>query len=172
MSILPKAAKAKGRSLQHWVCRKLSEVLGLPWGKDELIAPREMGQSGTDVRLVGEAKRLFPFSVECKNCTRWRLAEFVEQAKANCSPETDWLLVLKRTSRKASKRIDPLVVMDAEAFFALMHDLIHLRRQEDARRSAEGATQCCGATNSEGIEIKDTENIGNEKGKGKESTTK
>ena len=30
------------------------------WGKDELISTRESGLSGTDVRLVGKAKKLFP----------------------------------------------------------------------------------------------------------------
>src|SRR5690606_40989399 len=45
---------------------RVSEVLQIPWGRDEMIAPREMGQSGTDVRLVGEAAQRLPFAIECK----------------------------------------------------------------------------------------------------------
>lgn len=118
--IKPSSAKAKGRDLQNWVCQKISELIGLPWGKDEHIAPREMGQSGTDVRLIGEAKSLFPFSVECKNQKAWNMKQFIEQARSNCLEGTDWLLICKRTSRTQSERINPVVVMDADAFFNLL----------------------------------------------------
>ena len=56
MVIKTSSAKAKGRSLQQWVCQKISDLLNIPWGKDELIASREMGQSGVDIRLIGEAQ--------------------------------------------------------------------------------------------------------------------
>lgn len=114
------SAKAKGRNLQNWVCQKISELIKLPWGKDEPIAPREMGQSGTDVRLVGEARTLFPFSVECKNQKTWNMKKFIDQARDNCLIGTDWLLICKRASRTQSDRINPVVVMDAEAFFNLL----------------------------------------------------
>ena len=112
--ILHSSAKAKGRSLQQWTCQQISDLLGLPWGKDELIASREGAQSGTDVRLVGEAKERFPFSVECKNQEAWSVLPWVTQARTNQTPGTDWLLVMKKS------RIDPIVVMDAKAFFELL----------------------------------------------------
>ncbi len=108
------SAKGKGRSLQNWACQKISELLGLPWGKDELIASREASQSGTDVRLVGEAKERFPFSVECKWQEAWTLPAWIEQAQDNQNPGTDWLLIVKKNRTK------PVVVMDAEAFFDLL----------------------------------------------------
>jgi hypothetical protein len=77
------SAKAKGRNLQKWTCQKISELLGIPWGKDELIASREMGQSGTDVRLVEEAQERFPFSVECKYQETWSVPSWIKQAKKN-----------------------------------------------------------------------------------------
>lgn len=114
------SAKAKGRSLQQWVCQRISDLLGLPWGKDELIASREMGQKGTDVRLLGEAQERFPFSVECKNQEKWSVLEWIKQARRNQKDNTDWLLVLKKN------KTEPVVVMDAARFFEL------LRRKEDA----------------------------------------
>lgn len=107
------SAKAKGRNLQKWACEKISELLGIPWGKDELIASREMGQSGTDVRLIGEALERFPYSVECKWQESWSVPAWIKQAEANQLDGTDWLLIVKRN------HIRPAVIMDAEHFFEL-----------------------------------------------------
>jgi hypothetical protein len=112
--IKPSSAKAKGRSLQQWVCQKISELLGIPWGKDELIASREMGQAGTDIRLMGEAQERFRFSVECKNQERWSILNWVEHARKNQKDGTDWLLVVKKN------RVDPIVIMDASRFFEIL----------------------------------------------------
>ena len=112
--ILISSAKAKGKALQNWTCAKISELLELPWGKDELIASREASQSGTDVRLIGEALQRFPFSVECKSQETWAIPGWIKQAEANQVEGTDWLLVVKK------RRMDPVVVMDASAFFELM----------------------------------------------------
>jgi len=108
------SAKAKGRALQKWACQKISELLGIPWGKDELIASREASQSGTDVRLIGEAKRRFPYSVECKSQETWSVPSWIKQAKNNQMEGTDWLLICKRGREK------PVVIMDAERFFELL----------------------------------------------------
>ena len=108
------SAKAKGRNLQQWACRKISELLDIPWGKDELIASREMGQSGTDIRLVGEAQKRFPFCVECKWQETWSVPAWIKQAKANQKKGLDWLLIIKRSYEK------PVIVMDAERFFDLL----------------------------------------------------
>lgn len=105
------AAKAKGRNLQKWVCERVAAVLGLPWGKDELVASREASQAGTDIRLVGEAKVRFPFSIECKWHESWAVHDWIKQAQSNQEPGTDWLLVAKRSRSK------PVVIMDAERFF-------------------------------------------------------
>ena len=94
--IKPSSAKAKGRSLQQWACQKISELLGIPWGKDELIASREMGQAGTDVRLMGEAQERFRFSVECKNQERLNVWDALAQAEANATNGSTPLLVFKR----------------------------------------------------------------------------
>jgi len=89
-----RSRKAKGRRLQVWVCRQISRAVNLAAGRDEHIAPREMGQGGPDVRLSPLAREAFPFSVECKSQERWDLPGFIRQAQANRYPGTDWLLVL------------------------------------------------------------------------------
>lgn len=114
MAIQVSSAKAKGRELQKWTCQKISDLIGLAWGPDEMIASREGCQNGTDVRLVGPAKDLFPFSVECKWQETWSVLPWIEQARTNQLPGTDWLLVMKKS------RIKPVVVMDAERFFELL----------------------------------------------------
>lgn len=116
------SAKAKGRSLQQWTCQQISDLLGIPWGKDELIASREMGQNGTDVRLVGEAQERFPFSVECKNQERWDVLAWIKQAQSNQKEGTNWLLICKKNQTK------PVVIMDAMKFFELLKGIEGVER--------------------------------------------
>lgn len=111
------SAKAKGRFLQQWTCAKISALLDLPYGPDEMIASREGSQKGTDIRLVGEAQKRFPFSVECKFRETWSVTDWMGQAKDNRKEGTDWLLVLKKS------RIHPVVVLDADVFFRLLAKL-------------------------------------------------
>jgi len=116
------SAKAAGRDLQQWTCKHIADLLGLQWGANEMIASREGAQSGTDVRLVGEARQRFPFSVECKNTKVWDLQKAVYQARGNCEPDTDWLLVMKRRHKLKDMRIEPIIVMDAGRFFRLLKE--------------------------------------------------
>ena len=118
------AGKAKGRRLQQWTAKWISLITNIPWGKDELIASREMGQNGVDVRLIGEAKKLFPFSVECKNCEKWSIQQWIYQDKQNLIKNTAWLLVAKRN------HMDPVVIMDAVHFMKLMGVLIEYHEKE------------------------------------------
>jgi len=125
------SAKAKGRRLQKYVAQKVSDITGIPCGKDELIESREMGQNGVDVKLYGIAQEKFPFSVECKAQETWSVPAWIKQAKENQKKDTDWLLFITRN------QFDKLVVMDAEVFFDLyechLEDVFgtdHKRRNE------------------------------------------
>jgi len=111
------SAKAKGRKAQQWVMRKISNLTGIPCGKDELIASREMGQSGTDVRLIGKAQKAFPWSVECKWQESWSVPAFIRQAKENQKKGTDWLLLMKRNQHEY------VICIDAEVFFKLLEKI-------------------------------------------------
>jgi len=98
--IATSSAKGKGRELQHWACRKISGLIGIEFDNqsdDSLIRSREMGQSGVDVILRGEAKKKFPFAIECKNTETINFRSFVEQAQ-KYSKEGKWLLVVRTKS--------------------------------------------------------------------------
>ena len=114
------SAKGKGRNLQQWLARKISEFTGLPWGKDESIASREGAQAGTDVRLLPEARKLFNFSVECKSGNTWALPAAIKQCKSNLYPNSDWLICLDRPSSHIEDRILPVICIDGEVFFQLL----------------------------------------------------
>lgn len=73
-----------------------------------------MGQSGVDVRLDAEARKRFPFSVECKFKENWDVPAAIKQAKANQTDDADWLLFLKKSGEA------PIVCMSAARFFDLL----------------------------------------------------
>jgi len=112
-SITIRSAKNKAVKLQNWVAKKVSDITGIPWGKDELIRARPMGQSGTDVAVIGEAKSLFPYSTECKDQRTFSIPAWIEQSKSNQEKDTDWLLVITKNN------FDRIAILDAEAFFRL-----------------------------------------------------
>lgn len=107
------SAKSKGRELQKRICQDISDVIGISYDqKDDfcLIHSREMGQSGCDIVLRGEAKRLFPYSIECKNTESLSLYAAIDQAKSNIYDQTEWMVIHKR------KGSDPIVIMDWAGF--------------------------------------------------------
>jgi hypothetical protein len=110
--------KGRGRDLQNWVAEQISILTDTPWGKDEEITSREMGQSGDDVRISPRIRRLFNFCVECKNCETWNLGAFVEQSKRNCLQDSNWIVFLKKNG------MEELAVLDARAFFSIMKKVI------------------------------------------------
>ena len=118
--------KSKGRRLQYWVAQKVSDVTGLPWGKDMPIESRPMGQSGADIRLDSTARKFFPFYVECKNHERWKVSEWVTKLRKRAK---FWLLFCLKN------RFEPVVIMDAELFFSLYEKI--LRREDDKEDMAE-----------------------------------
>lgn len=110
MSISIASRKAKGRNLQKDVVQRISDLTGIECGKDQLIESRQMGQSGTDCILIGEAKRLFNFAVECKSCENWTPNSYIQQSKANLEGFDNWLVVMKKSRKK------PVVLMDTKLF--------------------------------------------------------
>ena len=118
MSTKISSRKAKGRLLQNLIAKKISELLDIPYGKDKDIQGREMGQSGTDIKLYGKALELFRFSIECKNCEAWSVPAWIKQAQENKVDGTNWLLICKRN------REQPVVVMDVDVFFELYKKIL------------------------------------------------
>jgi len=105
------SSKSKGRRLQQKVAKLISELLDIPWGVDELISSRIMGGTGVDVALIGEAKRRMPYSIECKAQEKWSVFSWINQAKANQMPGTDWLLICSKNNFK------PVVIIDWEVYY-------------------------------------------------------
>ena len=115
------ARKGIARDLQNLVARKVSELTGLKYGKDEDIQGREMGQSGTDVKLSEAARSLFPFSVECKS-GMINVKAAVRQAKANMAGYgvDNWLVVYNDPHRRMMNRLEAVAIIDLDLFFDLM----------------------------------------------------
>jgi hypothetical protein len=108
------SAKDKARRLQKYVAQKITDITGIPNGKDCLIESREMGQDGVDVKLYGIAREKFPFAIECKNQETWSVPAFIRQAKVYAKGDLpDWLLFMKKNYH------EEIVVMDANFFFDL-----------------------------------------------------
>lgn len=106
----PRSAKAKGRNLQNLVAEKIRELFALA---KEDVKPAIMGEKGEDIKLSSTARKLFPFSVECKNLNRISVYKYFEQAKENCNGHTP-LVVLKQNHS------EPLVLLPLDAFLSLL----------------------------------------------------
>ena len=110
----PQSAKAKGRNLQKWVRDLLLE--NFPSLEPDDVRSTSMGAGGEDLQLSPAARRLFGFSIECKNVERLNVWDAYDQASAN-SGKHEPLLVMKKNRKK------PLVVLDAETFVKLIKKL-------------------------------------------------
>jgi hypothetical protein len=109
----PQSAKAKGRKLQQMVRDLILEAF--PSLEPDDVRSTSMGAGGEDLQLSPAARRLFPYSVEAKNCERLNVWGAYEQAEAN-SGNHEPLLIMKKNRKK------PLVVLDLEAFINLLKD--------------------------------------------------
>lgn len=109
--------KGKARNLQQFVCHEVSEMIGIPYDQSDdscLIHSREMGQSGVDVILRGEAQELFPYRVESKNTESLNLLEAIQEAESNSEDPYDWMVVHKRKLLR-----EPIVIISWSAFKSL-----------------------------------------------------
>lgn len=121
--------KGKGRALQQKVCRDISSVIGIPYDQQDdecLIHSREMGQSGVDVILRGEAKGLFPYSIESKSAEAFSLTAAIEQAENNQAEGTDWMVIHKRKAWKV-----PVVILSWDVFIEMYRGFINIYVTEE-----------------------------------------
>ena len=100
----PKSVKAKGRNLQNFVRDRLRKIFVDDWTKmpkleyDD-IKSQTMGMGGEDIVLSPVAKKLIPYSFECKNTERLNLWASLEQCEGNCEGRQP-VLVIKRNRSK------------------------------------------------------------------------
>ena len=90
-----KSAKAKGRNLQNLVRDKLRSIFAGKILEEDDIKSQTMGMGGEDIVLSPSAKKVIPYSFECKNTERLNLWKSLEQCESNCE-DREPVLVIKR----------------------------------------------------------------------------
>ena len=93
----PRSAKNKGKRLQNKVRDLILEKFNQLEPDD--VRSITMGDSGEDILLSPAARRLFPFSVECKNEEKLNIWSSLEQAETNSGKHVP-LLIFKRNRTK------------------------------------------------------------------------
>ena len=93
----PRSAKNKGKRLQNKVRDLILEKFNQLEPDD--VRSITMGDSGEDILLSPAARRLFPFSVECKNQEKLNIWSALEQAEDNSGNHIP-LVIFKRNRTK------------------------------------------------------------------------
>ena len=93
----PRSAKNKGKRLQNNVRDLILEKFNIL--EEDDVRSITMGDSGEDILLSPAARRLFPFSVECKNQESLNIWSAIEQAENNSGNHTP-LVIFKRNRTK------------------------------------------------------------------------
>ena len=94
----PRSAKNKGKRLQNKIRDLILEKFNNILEPDD-VRSITMGDSGEDILLSPAARRVFPFSVECKNQEKLNIWSSLEQAENNSGTHTP-LLIFKRNRTK------------------------------------------------------------------------
>jgi hypothetical protein len=111
----PRSAKAKGRKLQNNVRDLIQEHF--PQLHPDDVVSTQMGGSGVDIQLSPAARKVFPYSIECKNTEKLNIWEALKQAETNVKDGTQAALFFKRNHSKT------YVAIEAEHFFELITKL-------------------------------------------------
>lgn len=106
-----KSAKAKGRRLQNLVRDKLRDKY-TDLDRDD-IQSATMGLRGEDIVLSPAARKVIPYSFECKNVERLQFWSAIEQAESNSNGRTP-VIVVKKNGKK------PYVAISLEKWLELI----------------------------------------------------
>jgi hypothetical protein len=112
MPIKTSSAKAKGRRHQQWVRDKIYEAF--PQLEEGDVRSTSMGAGGEDLQLSPAARKVFPYSVECKAFKSFAIYKVLEQASSNCPKGAEPIAIIKGDRQR------PLAVIDAEHFLKLV----------------------------------------------------
>ena len=105
--------KAKGRRLQNWVRDTLLSVFTMLDDND--VSCAIMGETGEDIKLSNPAKKLIPYSFECKNKETFKgIYDIVQQAQHNAKVNEVPIAVIKMN------KFQPLAIVDATHFIKLI----------------------------------------------------
>ena len=106
-----RSAKNKGKRLQNKVRDILLETFDTLEPDD--IRSAVMGDSGEDIQLSPAARKLIPYSIECKNQEKLNIWSALEQAEDNSKDSTP-VLIFKRNRSKT------YAVLEIEEFIKLI----------------------------------------------------
>ena len=93
----PRSAKNKGKRLQNKVRDLILEKFNSLESDD--VRSITMGESGEDILLSPAARKLFPFSVECKNQEKLNIWKSLEQSETNSGKHIP-IVIFKRNRTK------------------------------------------------------------------------
>ena len=110
-----KSAKAKGRNLQNLVRDKLRSIFVGKVLEEDDIKSQTMGMGGEDIVLSPSAKKVIPYSFECKNTERLNLWKSLEQCESNCE-DREPVLIMKRN------RSDVYAIIKFDKFLNLIEE--------------------------------------------------
>jgi len=113
MTFNPRSAKAKGRALQNKIRDVLLEHFSDKLEPDD-VKVAIMGESGEDIKLSPAARKLIPYSFECKNQEKLSIWSALEQAAEN-SGDYPPVLIFKRNRSKT------YVTIELEEFIKLIN---------------------------------------------------
>ena len=88
----------------------------VPKLEEDDIKSQTMGMTGEDIILSPAARKLIPYSFECKNVERLQFWSSVEQAEANKRENAIPALVIKKN------RKDPYISLPLDDFINLIKD--------------------------------------------------
>ena len=109
-----RSGKAKGRRLQNKVRDVLLEHFSEELEPDD-IRTAIMGETGEDIKLSPAARKLIPYSFECKNQEKLNIWSSLEQAEENSGVYPP-VLIFKRNRSKT------YVTIELEEFMKLIND--------------------------------------------------
>jgi len=105
--------KAKGRKLQNMVRDILRD--SFPSLEEDDIKSQTMGMTGEDIVLSPAARKLIPYSFECKNVERLQFWAAVEQAESNSDDRAPAVVVKKN-------RREPYIAIPLDSFIELIKE--------------------------------------------------
>ena len=94
----PRSAKNKGKRLQNKVRDLILEKFNQLEPDD--VRSVTMGESGEDILLSPAARKLFPFSTECKNQEKINIWSSLEQAETNSGKHIPIVIFKRNRSKK------------------------------------------------------------------------
>ena len=93
----PRSAKNKGKRLQNKIRDLILEKFNQLEPDD--VRSVTMGESGEDILLSPAARKLFPFSTECKNQEKLNIWSSLEQTETNSGKHIP-IVIFKRNRSK------------------------------------------------------------------------